>query len=404
MIKKIKKSYLFFFKILNNFLAQKKKLFWQQGYFSTNIILILIIIALSIAIIFFLFREPEVEKDVPIKPSIELTVNNKKVLEIAKEESIKLQWTGALVDQCVIFWEGMVFKNLEAIGEKEIVGYLIADVYDITIMCKVLESGEKKALFDEVKITILGPETPVGWIKIPESIVEGERVESFLVMKYEAKEFEGKAISKPDGIPWVNIDQGDAVHKCYGIGGRLISDIQWIAIANNIAVVGENWTGGEKGLGKLSQGHSGRHPNRSLSSIDIDEADKQKRTFKLSNNKIIWDFAGNVQEWTINSIGRRRMEEDIVALFTGWIEYNDEDFFVELLRIEHIRLPKERWSSQEGIGKLYVPEDIISRGYGFVRGGAWNFEEKAGIFALNLGYSVEYSSRKIGFRCIKPLP
>lgn len=379
----------------NNFLSKKDRLIWQQGYSLINVFLVLIVIGLTITIIILIIRDHRVKNE---EISIKLFANNEEVLEIYEKETVKLRWEGTLIEQCTLSWREKIFEQLQPSGEKEITEYLTVGTYNITITCDVIANQEKETVSDEVTIQVK-PQIPVGWIKVPPTMVAGEIVEPFLVMKYEAKKchVEDRVVSKPEETPWVNISQKEAGLECALIGGSLIEDLQWMAIAQDIASVDENWTGGEKGVGYISQGHSDGDPNQALAVINEDN--KQKRGLKLSNNEIIWDFAGNVQEWTRDSIGENKMPEFDI----GWIEYNqinDNDFIGE---IQHIRPLEGNWGSQKGIGKLYVPDIMHDASHGFVRGGAWDFREKSGIFALNLGYASGHKSDKIGFRCVKPL-
>lgn len=407
---RIKKPYLFLSlckaKIKTIFSLSQKKVSCQQGKVLIDVILVLIIVILLIIIGFFIIRERELFEDVK-RPLVQLLANGEVFLEIEQGERINLQWHGILVQECIISWEEQTFGGLAPSGEKEITEYLTVDDYIITIECSAIEELEGEIVFDKVAISvnILQPEIPLGWIKVPQTLVSGDKIEAFLVMQYEARQGDNnQPISVPEGLPWTNISQLRARGMCRRIGGDLISDLQWMAIANDIAEVDENWTGERKGRGYLRRGHSDNLPNRALSADNIDEDEKQQRTFRLSNNEIIWDVAGNVQEWTSDSIARSRIKEEIVPVFSGWTEYAKIiQLLEEIEEIKHIKPLQEIWTSQEGIGKLYVPAEPMSAGYHFVRGGAWDSMERAGIFALSLRYGMGYSDATIGFRCVKPL-
>ncbi len=162
--------------------------------------------------------------------------------------------------------------------------------------------------------------------------------------------------SRPDGSPFVNIQQRQAAQMCdrlnngpssSGTGAyQLITNAQWQAMAAKITATSTNWSGGSVGGGRVARGHTDNvitDPNPgspeglswssskalAAASTDLSTSDwpwtetpnaanefaagyrgtgntsgqemgsgfEQRRTQYLSSSEVIWDVAGNVSEW-----------------------------------------------------------------------------------------------------------
>lgn len=130
-------------------------------------------------------------------------------------------------------------------------------------------------------------------------------------MKYEAKKASATVpVSAAASTPWVTISQTDAKTYSANVAGctgcHLMTEAEWMTIAQNIAKNPYNWVSGTVGSGAMYKGHVDYIPLRTLAaSIDNNQYSEtgnssgdQRRIMKLSNGEIIWDFAGNVWEWT----------------------------------------------------------------------------------------------------------
>lgn len=161
----------------------------------------------------------------------------------------------------------------------------------------------------------------------------------------------------------------------------------------------------------IYNGHNDNSPANALaaSTNDNDGYDgtgnsgtsSQKRTLKLSNNQVIWDLAGNVNEWTQGTISGAQ-PGPIDATELAYRNYNS---FPEayLGNANPNILPSYGtpqaidWNNTNGIGQLYSnPSEMGLRAFG--RGGLWSNGSAAGVFRLSLSISPSDTSSGFGFR------
>ena len=231
--------------------------------------------------------------------------------------------------------------------------------------------------------------------------------------------------TQANGTPWVLISQRDAARECasLGKGYHLVSNHEWLTIGANIANVASNWSSGTVGTGSLARGHSDDSPTYvcPASSTDAnafvesdctplaagggeeDEA-TQRRTHTLSNGKVIWDFAGNVWEWT----SYYNATEKPGPLTSSFHEFSTVTGTTSMQVSELIPSQeafwKSSWSSAEAIGTYKAGTD--NNIGALLRGGHWNSTTNAGIFSASLqeGPTNTYASTSYGFRCAIEVP
>ena len=167
---------------------------------------------------------------------------------------------------------------------------------------------------------------PEGFIPVPP--LKGYTKKLFCVAKYEMKnDGSDSAVSQTDGRPWAKITKEESAQKCRDMGAHysLILNDEWQTLARNIELVAANWHTGVVGASKegLNGGHAGIDSHgpdpspvtfKTLSASDNDdeacfavgrECDGntwhyRRRTHTLSNGEVIWDVAGNVDEWILD--------------------------------------------------------------------------------------------------------
>jgi hypothetical protein len=281
---------------------------------------------------------------------------------------------------------------------------------------------------------------PENWILVPGD--SNFTNNDFCVMKYEAKEDSNKkVVSQATGTPFVSLSQYEAKSACERVGAHLCTMGEAVTIARNIEATTINDMDDDAGL-QLATGHSDNVPASALSvsngagpvvsgcsltstmensannyvagSCEIRGsgtdangyngtgqvwsatgysaglANKaQLRIFVLSNREVIWDFSGNVWEWTDNLCGIPWNTN------AGYLEWNNAG----LTDWEkYIAGPLTSSTSVNGVGQFY---GCTANGDAFVRGGFWDGGADAGAFALSLTYAPSASAAGLGFRCCK---
>ncbi len=232
------------------------------------------------------------------------------------------------------------------------------------------------------------------------------------------------AVSQKEGLPWVRISQSNALMACSHLGDKygLISNPEWMTVAHELEAKDENWTGGFKGWGMLYKGHSdglklsgspGTHSPLEgaldsdpyyLTGNNASEASgsgkEQKRTHVLKSSHILWDFSGNVWEWSnweLNEFltsgptscpgGASELKDVSCAPLV------DNDF----LPLNPLNI--NPYDSSYGLGLFFG-----GSGGALMRGGISSGGVNTGIFSIDLGYLSSQQSSVIGFRCVyRPL-
>lgn len=255
----------------------------------------------------------------------------------------------------------------------------------------------------------VGSICPTGYIPVPGSGTYGTN--DFCVGKYEAKNVGGVAVSQASLAPWVSISQATAIttatNACTGC--HLITEAEWLTIAQNVLSVPSNWSSGIVGSGYIYSGHNDSAP---LSTLAADPSDangysgetnvggNQRRTLTLTNGEVIWDFAGNVLEWTTGSTttGQPGISGTGVYAYHEWPTLTTTgalypDPFPGTTGLSGSTI----WNSTNGIGQITSkPEETVQ--HVFLRGGAYNSGVNAGVMTLNLTKTSTDIGSGLGFR------
>lgn len=246
---------------------------------------------------------------------------------------------------------------------------------------------------------------PSGYVRVPGSNKHG--TEDFCVMKYEAKnDGSGNPVSQASGSPWTSITQYDARQECrsLGKGYHLITESEWMTIADNVMRQENNWADGTVGSkasngGGLYLGNvdpSGDHSHLGYNGDDPESGTGRDTTarFQLSNGNYIWDFSGNVWEWTNGYVTNDGVPEPDG---NGWTEYTD---ITKFQAMEDEKPLNPSWNASNGIGKIYLDQSNI---HAVKRSGGWNQGVTAGALTVNLYSAPSLTSSSTGFRCVADL-
>ena len=250
-----------------------------------------------------------------------------------------------------------------------------------------------------------GSSCPTGYIVVPGSSLYGTR--AFCVMKYEAKNVGGVATSQASGTPWVSITQTAAISTAAAAcsGCHLITEAEWLTIAQNVMSVGSNWSGGAPGSGSMYRGHTDNAPISSLAAVaDSDPysgtgqtTGEQRRTLTLTNGEVIWDFAGNVWEWTSATTEGGNQPGAPGYNWRQWNALTAPGSLSPNPSPAYANAAAAGWNSSQNIGQVFSDSDQTGVRT-FRRGGAWSDGSGAGVLSLALSNTPSNSYPYIGFR------
>ena len=225
----------------------------------------------------------------------------------------------------------------------------------------------------------------MNFITVPDTTLpNGITVPSFKVGQFVcSKNEDGKAIVTPDGKPWVHINYTEARKACEEIGGALITELQWLALAHDVVNQDCNWTGSKIGEGDLFQGLRNGTVSEAQPGDYVSTDPTEQRWLTLSNGERICDLNGNIYQWIFDNV--QGDDNGIIA----------RDFDEDSPSITTPPYPSE----EKGMGNY---ETWDWSGHALVRGGYWCSEFHAGVFYLDLDWPVRRSGG-VGFRCTKGL-
>jgi prepilin-type N-terminal cleavage/methylation domain-containing protein len=281
-----------------------------------------------------------------------------------------------------------------------------------------------------------------GWVLVPGNSTFG--VNNFYVMKYDAvcSDGEGNYIndnnsgdntynnmgeacttangrniaSLPGGWPISRISQTTAASYCANVGGHLMLNNEWQTIAWNAENVASNWAGGVvggTGAGAMYSGHNDNVP-AVASPADPSDANScagtdgpsscggtgsnasQRRTLSLSNGSVVWDMAGNIWQWTSDTIIGTNQPNAGPGAF-AWHEFTAITTWGTMTQ-QTAGPANSTWNSSQGIGEINSEGETDGTSYSFVRAGYWDSTSVAGVDVLAMGTGPS-ANITFGFRC-----
>lgn len=265
-----------------------------------------------------------------------------------------------------------------------------------------------------VKTAVLGPcpghtgtspttaasgDCPTGYIVAPGSSLYDTN--AFCVMQYEAKNSGGSAVSTASDAPWTSASQAVAITAANAACSdcHLITDNEWLTIAQNIMHVASNWSGGSVGSGCLSRGNNGSTTTCSYNGINAESGTGRdaKASHILSNSEVIWDLAGNMEEWT-RGITTGGQPGSAINAFREWNALVNPGTLSPNPYPTYANPSATGWTGPtQGIGQAYTNSALTDL-RAFRRGGGSISGNGAGVFALALNSGPTTTSVYYGFR------
>jgi len=254
-------------------------------------------------------------------------------------------------------------------------------------------------LDEKVRVKTMSPAATVGgeWVLVPGSATLG--TSDFYVMKYEAKNVGGEAISQADGTPWTSISQTDAITACSALGSgyHLLTIAETQTINRNIEAQAANWANGVIGSlvsagGGLKRGNVGITDSASYigAAPEFGTGRDAKAMHVLSNGVQIWDWSGNVWEWLDMTCTAGTGSGYWYNSSVEWSDANLSDY-------EKVRAgPAGAYTSAQNAGMYF---GCTATGNAVLRGGRWISGAGSGVFTFNAGLAPSSWDAGIGFRC-----
>jgi hypothetical protein len=197
-------------------------------------------------------------------------------------------------------------------------------------------------------------------------------------------------------------------------GCHLITEAEWLTIAQNVLSVTSNWSGGAIGSGYIYSGHNDNSPTSTITADTNDSngyigtgntGNSQKRTLILSNGEVIWDLAGSLWEWVDGTIAGGAQPGLLGESAYAWKQWNNGSLLQNGL--PNSSMPAytgfsgaSGWSSTQGIGQVWSNYGESTLRY-YRRGGNWAAGTGAGVLALSLSGDATNTSSIHGFRVAK---
>lgn len=223
------------------------------------------------------------------------------------------------------------------------------------------------------------------FVTVPEYTFPNGHVEpAFQVGQYLcSKGADGKAVVSAFNAPWTRINFKDAKSACEAAGFALITELQWLAIAHNVAAQDCNWTKGKVGEGKLFRGLRKGNVSNAQPGAHEPADKKERRWLTLSNGEQICDMNGNAFSWVFDNV------------------QGDAGGQTSIIEADSMSLQAPFPPEQKGMG--WRPDGRRDwSGRALIRGGYWFSESSAGVFYLDYVWPVSERDY-VGFRCTKGL-
>ena len=213
----------------------------------------------------------------------------------------------------------------------------------------------------------------------------GTTVPAFTVARWlAARAPNGRVLLSASARPWVNVGYHAAREACLRSGLGLLTELQALAIAHDVARQAINWSGGAVGAGSVFRGlHLGSFGAAQPACVASTDP-RERRWHELSNGQRIHDFAGNAFTWVF---------DDVQGNPQGVVTREFAPGSPTVSGAPGAAL-------QQGLG--WWPKGGSNWcGRALARGSSWSSREGAGIFTV-IDEKPRSERPYIGFRCTLP--
>lgn len=245
---------------------------------------------------------------------------------------------------------------------------------------------------------------------------------SLCVMTYEARQgLDARPESRGDIAAWHSVNLQDAHDACNSLNTpahpygeyALINNDEWMKIANQIEVIGENWSNGAPYDGCLKRGTAAGWEGGVEVCINTGTAFPvwgPTRTSTIGNLKIasgetIHDFSGNYFEIVDSQVTKWNKPYVWASTYPDWAPVQNEIFEVDTnigptfpFSLSSIGPLDTSLRAIDGIGTFNTRTDPSPINPAVLRGGVtWG---SAGIYDLYLSRSDDQRESDVSFRCV----
>ncbi len=269
---------------------------------------------------------------------------------------------------------------------------------------------------------------PTNYILVPgeNGTLQGE----FCLAKYEMKilgDSDGYQVynasfvadSRADGTAWRRLNVDQMIAECQALGSSydLITNTQWNTVARNISSVASNWSSGVVGTGQLNQGNRSSTNQLEASTNDSEACvnlptfsypgsagtcsdtvwHNYRRTHKLSNGSVLWDFAGGSWE------GVKDTYPDTYSGTDDFLSAMIDGTFFKMLLGGQGKTCADPSNATERCGFGYAYLSNARPASAIFRGGSASNGRETGVFAIDFDYNRTFNDGAHGFRCVAPL-
>lgn len=247
---------------------------------------------------------------------------------------------------------------------------------------------------------------PTGYVSAKGS--ESLAVESFCVMKYEASITGSNVFSSETSAPAQFISPALAKSYCTSITDvnfngtfDLISNPEWMALANEIENDARNWSGQTVGDGCLFRGNNGTDDACGYNGSDPEYGSNRnvKARHFLESDEEIWDLAGNLWEMVDYTLGGSLDPAPSTCGSAIWYELTNLATTCPLLNETDYMPSTTPYGTTYGHGSFFGGYFTAPGSY-VTRSGHYGHGTNTGVYTLSTYFALNDAWSPQGFRCV----